>query len=434
MSQKDMGMALSYSPQSVSLFEKGGSPIPASLIPSLADFLHCSIEDLLNANPNPGFDYENLPFDKEKFSMVISDIRTNMGKTQNEEAEALRISLRTIRNYEKGLSVPTTDFVYKFADYYNIEPARLFGPKKEQKSSELTAMVEKKSKSSRRKWIGIAIGASAIAVASIIVPVAVFLNSRTGTNYYNRFGAEITEDEFYSESLPELSIELESGRRSLNLGNTNFLLSSDDSTFFERHTEYDFTWSINASEPSITAVLSSGLGTRNGFAADITCEEDYLRYDYSLITVSLHLVDTYNNASYDLDFPYFVLTDGVVNQVDPEGLPGVTSFSLPFVEFGTSSSSYSKENLEYQTYTLSMVFNGTTTGLSEETFDYEIVPIGEQRINAGNLVTVDENDPSKCYLTITPSQSGNSFALLVSYRSSNGHLVYASQITTFSVI
>ena len=56
-----------------------------------------------------------------KFGEKIKELRTNKGLTQPQLAESLGLSLRTVKNYELGTSLPRTRDIYqKLATFFNV--------------------------------------------------------------------------------------------------------------------------------------------------------------------------------------------------------------------------------------------------------------------------------------------------------------------------
>lgn len=56
-----------------------------------------------------------------KFGEKIKELRTNKGLTQPQLAESLGLSLRTVKNYELGTSLPRTREIYhKLAQFFGV--------------------------------------------------------------------------------------------------------------------------------------------------------------------------------------------------------------------------------------------------------------------------------------------------------------------------
>ncbi len=58
---------------------------------------------------------------------IISDLRKSAGLTQKEFAKIFNVSEGTIAHYEQGITIPNTDMLGKFADYFNLSVDYLLG-------------------------------------------------------------------------------------------------------------------------------------------------------------------------------------------------------------------------------------------------------------------------------------------------------------------
>lgn len=67
----------------------------------------------------------------EKQKLVISQTLINLRElnflTQTDIAKHLHLSSSTISHYEKGLTVPPTEVLYRLADFYNVTTDYIFG-------------------------------------------------------------------------------------------------------------------------------------------------------------------------------------------------------------------------------------------------------------------------------------------------------------------
>lgn len=67
----------------------------------------------------------------EKQKLIIAKTLINLRElnflTQTEIAKDLHLSSSTISHYEKGLTVPPTEVVYRLADYYNVTTDYILG-------------------------------------------------------------------------------------------------------------------------------------------------------------------------------------------------------------------------------------------------------------------------------------------------------------------
>jgi transcriptional regulator with XRE-family HTH domain len=125
-SQNDLANNVHYTNQAISSFEKGKTSPSISILPSLADFLELSLDDLLAENPNPQpLSGKNPSFDEEKIRKNIIALRTSRALSQGEEGKLLGVSRRTVIHYEKGSSIPSLDVMEKLLQYYQI-PCSVF--------------------------------------------------------------------------------------------------------------------------------------------------------------------------------------------------------------------------------------------------------------------------------------------------------------------
>ena len=67
----------------------------------------------------------------EKQKLIIAKILINLRElnflTQTDIAKHLHLSPSTISHYEKGLTVPPTEVVYRLADFYNVTTDYILG-------------------------------------------------------------------------------------------------------------------------------------------------------------------------------------------------------------------------------------------------------------------------------------------------------------------
>lgn len=67
----------------------------------------------------------------EKQKLIIAKILINLRElnflTQTDIAKHLHLSPSTISHYEKGLTVPPTEVVYRLADFYNVTTNYILG-------------------------------------------------------------------------------------------------------------------------------------------------------------------------------------------------------------------------------------------------------------------------------------------------------------------
>lgn len=70
--------------------------------------------------------YLDLPINKI-IGEIIADLRKDAGLTQKQFAQVFHISEGTIAHYEQGVTVPNTEIVCKFADYFHVPTDYILG-------------------------------------------------------------------------------------------------------------------------------------------------------------------------------------------------------------------------------------------------------------------------------------------------------------------
>jgi transcriptional regulator with XRE-family HTH domain len=127
LSQSDLAESLHYTNQAISSFEKGETSPSVAMLPSLANVLKLSIDDLLAQETNPApFTKENPPFDHSIISANLAALRRNHHYSQNDEGRYFGVSRRTIIHYEQDESIPTLDVLSSILSLYKIKPSVFF--------------------------------------------------------------------------------------------------------------------------------------------------------------------------------------------------------------------------------------------------------------------------------------------------------------------
>ena len=70
--------------------------------------------------------YLDLPINKI-IGEIISELRKDNGLTQKQLAQAFHISEGTIAHYEQGVTIPNTEIICKFADYFHVPTDYILG-------------------------------------------------------------------------------------------------------------------------------------------------------------------------------------------------------------------------------------------------------------------------------------------------------------------
>ena len=132
--------------------------------------------------------------DTAKTGAYLASLRKNAGMTQQDAADRLGVSNKTISKWEKGLSVPDADMLSKLADVLEINVSELLGSeiKEETNKNEVSEQLAKISeqlalKNRRHKRIWKVIGVILLAVIVINMLLVVL-----GTVTYNEKNTDIT--------------------------------------------------------------------------------------------------------------------------------------------------------------------------------------------------------------------------------------------------
>lgn len=107
ISQSQMASALGYTDTAVSKIESGASNPPISILPSLANELQLSLDDLLSKAESPApLAAPNPAYDSKKVAANIRALRLSRRLRQKEAAEQFGVNKRTLVTYEKGDACP----------------------------------------------------------------------------------------------------------------------------------------------------------------------------------------------------------------------------------------------------------------------------------------------------------------------------------------
>ena len=64
----------------------------------------------------------------ESLKISLAAARVNAGMTQDEVAEKLKVSNKTVGNWEKGITIPNSATIYMLSDLYKIPEDNIFLP------------------------------------------------------------------------------------------------------------------------------------------------------------------------------------------------------------------------------------------------------------------------------------------------------------------
>jgi|GEM_PF-1969298 len=127
LSQDQLAASLGYTPTAISKIESAASFPPISILPSLANALCLTLDDLLLKEEHPGpFLEPNPPYDSEKIASNLRALRLSLHLRQNEAGAKFGVNKRTIVTYEKGNACPNLEFLDKLLHVYNGKPSEFF--------------------------------------------------------------------------------------------------------------------------------------------------------------------------------------------------------------------------------------------------------------------------------------------------------------------
>ena len=124
LSQKDLAEALSYTPQAISRFESLNSGFPLEYLDTLCETLDVSMDDLFfRRETGTKDDGERITCDS--VASLLKSAREKSGLTQSEVAERCGVSLRSVRNFEQGQTIPSWQVIEAFCDATGFTPSSL---------------------------------------------------------------------------------------------------------------------------------------------------------------------------------------------------------------------------------------------------------------------------------------------------------------------
>jgi Predicted transcriptional regulators len=124
--QADLGEKVSYSVQAISKMEKGLSQPAGALIPALCNALEISLNNFFAMEKPTAKQNAVAPFDGLTFAENIAYLRLKEGLSQYALANAIKVSKRSIANYERGVSVPGFDVVSAYVKHFGVIPSDLY--------------------------------------------------------------------------------------------------------------------------------------------------------------------------------------------------------------------------------------------------------------------------------------------------------------------
>lgn len=122
--QKNLAIALSYTPQAISKFETYNSAFPLGLMGALCLFLDVSLDNIVRRDTE-GCAFDGEVIDIKKLGKRLSAARNKKGLSQADIASKCELSVRAISNYEKGKAIPSFQTFEIWCDACEMTPSQI---------------------------------------------------------------------------------------------------------------------------------------------------------------------------------------------------------------------------------------------------------------------------------------------------------------------
>jgi len=122
--QKNLAVALSYTPQAISKFETYNSAFPLGLMGALCLFLDVSLDNIVRRDTE-GCAFDGEVIDIKKLGKHLSAARNKKGLSQADIASKCGLSVRAISNYEKGKAIPSFQTFEIWCDACEMTPSQI---------------------------------------------------------------------------------------------------------------------------------------------------------------------------------------------------------------------------------------------------------------------------------------------------------------------
>ena len=122
--QKNLAVALSYTPQAISKFETYNSAFPLGLMGALCLFLDVSLDNIVHRDTE-GCAFDGEVIDIKKLGKHLSAARNKKGLSQADIASKCGLSVRAISNYEKGKAIPSFQTFEIWCDACEMTPSQI---------------------------------------------------------------------------------------------------------------------------------------------------------------------------------------------------------------------------------------------------------------------------------------------------------------------
>lgn len=358
LTQQNLAESLGYTVQAISKFENGQSEMDLSSLPELAKALGLSLDDLFhekNGSSSPC----SLHYDQGILSKNLAYLRLNKNLTQEEVAEAVHVSKRSIANYEAGASAPTPTTILYYLTSFQIDADQLFGT-----VLSPTPIPTAPKKASKKPWIMLLAVLLVLGLATGI-GVPLILNAQKekgGSSASSSYPSSYTtssmmtssaSSSFISTTSVSASNSAFSGLNSFQLlheGKSNEILTpgtykvsvlTDPTNYFQNQ-GIDLGWSWTLSKTGVTlSPVTDPYGEQS-----IVIDSSAIHGEQAILTVSAVSSGSLVSASYTLTI------NNPTSEIDPVHFPGVEYFYLTYK--GEPSAS-----LAPGTYTIDVVIGPT---------------------------------------------------------------------------
>lgn len=122
--QEELGIKIGYSAQAISKFEEGCASISCFVLPILAEALNFKLDEIVIKRKDvmeTSLATVTLPLLTKQLKLI----RLYNKISQNIFSSTLGISPRTIRNYERGISIPPISFLLDLYKNFKILPSQI---------------------------------------------------------------------------------------------------------------------------------------------------------------------------------------------------------------------------------------------------------------------------------------------------------------------
>ena len=277
LSQNDVASFLGYSPQLISLWEKGKVSPDLTIISKYADYLGVDLEGFIECIEQKNNSLcSDKNFDINTFATFIKGLRKNSNLLQADVAHKLHINVKNIGAWENASSTPSIEQFKLLCDVYKLSYDELY----------FCFMDENKKPSSKKKkkvmflpiFIPIVVTVSLAGVGTG-VGIALSNNRRKTTNLSNDSSVVITSNTSQTSSGTSYDDASSSLTETSNQDSSSseIVISSEDSSFSETYTSSEESSSTSSSsESSSSETKTSSAG---GTSATTSSDENIIVVD-----------------------------------------------------------------------------------------------------------------------------------------------------------